>query len=147
MICMAWYIIYFLSSLGFMWRIPVDKPQTLESLVWLVIKIKISAKNERHRALYYLCGTGPPRILSVNNELVHPDSLSNLNTVNTGDIWLKQSMKIIFKRKCALNYQKSGTSMMIQWLRLHLSNAGAQVLFLVGKLRAHMLRGQPKMFS
>ena len=35
-----------------MWRIPVDKPQTLESLVWLVIKIKISAKNERYSALY-----------------------------------------------------------------------------------------------
>lgn len=95
---------YFLSSLGFMWRIPVDKPQTLESLVWLVIKIKISAKNERYSALYYLCGTGPPRILSVNNELVHPDSLSNWNTVNTGEIWLKQSMKIIFNRKYALNY-------------------------------------------
>ena len=112
---------YFLSSLGFTWRIPVDKPQTLESLVWLVIKIKISAENKWYSALYYLCGTGPPRILNVNNELVHPDSLSNWNTVNTGEIWLKQSMKIIFNRKYALNYQKSGWSV----VKTPPSNAGS----------------------
>lgn len=62
---------HFLSSVGFMWRIPVDKPQTLESLVWLVIKIKISTKNERYSALYCLYGVGPLRILSINKELVH----------------------------------------------------------------------------
>lgn len=87
---------HFLSSVGFMWQIPVDKPQTLESVVWLVIKIKISTKNGRYSALYYLYGIGSLRILSVNNELVHPDSFKpEVNTVNTGEVWLK----IVFSRK------------------------------------------------
>ena len=95
---------HFLSSVGFMWRIPADKPQTLESLVWLVIKIKISTKNERYSALYYLYGIGPPRILSVNNELVHPDSFQTWGErCKYGEIGLKQSMKIIFNRKYFLS--------------------------------------------
>ena len=33
----------------------------------------------------------------------------------------------------------SGTSLVIQWLRLHSSTAGSWIQFLVGELRSHML--------
>ena len=34
--------------------------------------------------------------------------------------------------------KKRGTSLEVQWLRLHASSAGARVLSLVGELRSHM---------
>ena len=39
---------------------------------------------------------------------------------------------------------KEGTSLAVQWLRLHLPVQGVRVRSLVGELRSHMLRGQKK---
>ena len=37
-----------------------------------------------------------------------------------------------------------GTSLVVQWLRLCVSNAGVQVQFLVKELRSHMLCGEAR---
>ena len=42
------------------------------------------------------------------------------------------------------NDEELGTSLVVQWLRLRASNAGAQVRSLVGEQRSHMLQGAAK---
>ena len=40
-----------------------------------------------------------------------------------------------------INYNHAGTSLAVQWLRIHLPMQGTWVRSLVGELRSHMLQG------
>ena len=61
-----------------------------------------------------------------------------------GPIWIPWDYEGCETRGIVLKAWHSGASLVVQWLRLHTSNAGGTSSNLAGKLRSHMLWGTAK---